>query len=152
MRKSSFFFSIIYFSLLLVPSLKGEDLNPPCPKGKSTWFCYGFKLTNIFDLGSTIGACASENGSIAKNEVAAFAVDFTLKKFDSKSRNEVRKDLYKILQNDNNYSIKKRVESKINNSGGCSVVLTKYYPSFSKPRPKPSSTIRDTMSDTPFQW
>ena len=80
-----YFFIFIFSTLSLLTYAKAEDLNPPCPKGKSTWFCYGFKLTNIFDLGSTIGACASENGSIAKNEVAAFAVDFTLKKFDSKT-------------------------------------------------------------------
>ena len=147
-----YFFIFIFSTLSLLTYAKAEDLNPKCPQGKSKWFCYGFKLANYFDLGSTIGACASENGSIGKSDVADFAVDFTLNKFNAESRNQVRKDLYKFLQNDTNYSIKKRVERNINNSGGCSVVLTKYYPSFSKPRPMPSSTIRDTMSDTPFQW
>jgi len=152
MRQSSFFFSIIYFSLLLVPSLKAENLDPPCPQGKGGWFCYGFKLAKWFDLGATIAACATENGSIPKSEVAEFAVNYTLNKFSSGDRRRAKTDLYKMIQDDGDYRIQKRVEANINNSGGCAVVLSRYYPSFSRARPKAPSSLRDTMSDTPFQW
>jgi len=152
MKKSLLVFSIFSISVLLVPFIKAENLDPPCPQGKGKWFCYGFRLANLFDLGATIAACATENGSIPKSEVAEFAVDYTLNKFSSGDRRKVETDLYKMIQDDSDFRIQKRVEANINNSGGCAVVLSRYYPGFSKARSKPPGSLRDTMSDTPFQW
>jgi len=150
MRKSLLIFSILCISL--VPISKAGNLDPPCPKGKGGWFCYGFKLSSWFDLGSTIASCATQNGSLAKQQVADFAVRYTLNRFKSEARSKVRTDLYKMIKDDDDYSIRKRVEANISKSGGCAIVLNRYYPSFSKAKPKPAPSLRDTMSDTPFQW
>ena len=150
MRKCFLLVPIVCLSVL--PFVKAESLDPPCPEGRGGWFCYGFKLASWFDLGATIATCGANNGSLAKNEVASFAVDYTLKKIKPSSRKRALNDLREMIQDRSDYKQTQLIKANIITGGGCAMVLNKYYPKFSRVVPKDPSSLRDTMSDTPFQW
>ena len=150
MKKS---FLIIYtIFIIFSPIAKASNLEPDCPKGKGQWFCYGFKLATLYYLGATIGTCASANGALSEMEGAKFAIHYTLNKFKSGDKPQVRADLYKLIEESSNYELQKKVTNNIKDGGGCAMVLNRYYPEFSRPEPKDTPSLRDTMSDTPFQW
>ena len=148
MKRSHYLNFFIVLSAFFTSSIKAEELPRPCPESLGFYQCQGWTSVATYSLGTAIGMCAAENGSVSSFEGAKFAYKYAR---DRLSRG-ARDSLINYINDSTNYELNKSGKMTINEAGGCAMLLNKYYPKFSKPLPKEPSDLRDTMSDTPFSW